>query len=218
MNSAIKLMSLFLFLLLATSSLISLESVSAQSTHKPSVPEFSTKLIDYSDSKAIELTIMNQPFESYTDSGQIISLYYNVHFKLHNLDSWTAMYYCGDVFPTHSGSDIELVYPLQLSSSSSSYYLLKELAGYYYLLAEIPFNEQLDFRVQAMEGVLTPSAFNGQTSDWSSIQTIRISSIPTSPNPTPSPTNPETPWFIVILIIGTAFSVAIVLGFKLKKR
>jgi len=96
-------------------------------TSKPSVPEFSLKLIDYSyDTKAVELTIKNQPFTTYSDNGQIISLYYNVHFKLHNSASWTAMYYCGDVFPTHSSSDyLTLDYPLPLTSSGgSSYYLL----------------------------------------------------------------------------------------------
>ncbi len=94
-------------------SLMMIKPANAQ-TSKPSVPEFSLKLIDFSGAKAIELSIKNQPFESYQDNGQTISLYYNVHFKLHNSDSWTALYYCGDVFPTHSSSEyIKLDYPLR---------------------------------------------------------------------------------------------------------
>ncbi len=180
-------------------------------TSKPSVPEFSLKLIDFSGAKAIELSIKNQPFESYQDNGQTIFLYYNVHFKLHNSDSWTALYYCGDVFPTHSTSEyIKLDYPLTLTSpGSSSYYLLKEKAGNYYILSQISVNDQIDFRVQAMEGYLTSAAFTGQTSDWTNIQTITIPATASSHDPTSTPTVPEfptlaiLPLFIVLLIAAS---------------
>jgi hypothetical protein len=181
-------------------------------TSKPSVPEFSLKLIDFSNAKAIELSIKNQPFESYQDNGQTIFLYYNVHFKLHNSDSWTALYYCGDVFPTHSSSDnIKLDYPLQLTSSgSSSYYLLKEKGGNYYILSQISFNEQVDFRVQAMEGYLTSASFTGQTSSWSNIQTITITEASTSPNLTSTPTIPEFPSATIVVLAVVSVSVLMV--------
>lgn len=181
-------------------------------TSKPSVPEFSLKLIDFSGAKAIELSIKNQPFESYQDNGQTIFLYYNVHFKLHNSDSWTALYYCGDVFPTHSGSDyVKLDYPLTLTSpGSSSYYLLKEKTGNYYILSQISLNEQVDFRVQAMEGYLTSASFTGQTSSWSNIQTITITEASTSPNPTSTPTIPEFPSVIIVVLAGVSVGVLMV--------
>lgn len=201
MYSADKSIALVLILIIAISSLslMMIKPANAQ-TSKPSVPEFSLKLIDFSGAKAIELSIKNQPFESYQDNGQPISLYYNVHFKLHNSDSWTALYYCGDVFPTHSSSEyIKLDYPLTLTSpGSSSYYLLKEKAGNYYILSQISPNDQLDFRVQAMEGTLTSASFTGQTSDWTNIQTITISGPATSPDPTPTPTVPEFPIFAIL--------------------
>ena len=226
MKNAIKLFSLVLILAVSGLSLMITKPAAAQIS-KPSVPEFSIKVIDYSETKAIELSIKNQPFTPYTDNGQAISLYYNVHFKLHNSASWTAMYYCGDVFPTHSDSDyIRLVYPLQLASSSgSSYYLLKEVAGYYYILLEIPFNEQMDFRVQAMEGILTSSSFTGQTSDWSNVQTLTIPRESTSPSPDPTPTmtppTPDTPdssWIVIWPLLAVVLLGVIILMVKVRKR
>jgi hypothetical protein len=209
MDGTNKAFTLFLILIIAvpTLSLILIEPANAQ-TSKPAAPEFSLKTVD-TGTKAIELTIKNQPFEPYTDNDdQTVSLYYNVHFKLHDVESWTAMYYCGDVFPTHSNSDIKLVYPLQMSDDSSSYYLLKEKAGYYYFLVEVPFSGQIDFRVQAMEGQLTSASFTGQTSDWSNTQTITIQETSPSPNPTPTPNGTDLSW----LIIGSLSIIAILVA------
>ncbi len=220
MNNASKLFTLILILIIAVPSLslMIIKPVSAEIS-KPSVPEFSAKIIDYSDAKAIELTIKNQPFESYTDNDQTISLYYNVHFKLQDSDSWTAMYYCGDVFPTHSNSDITLVYPLQLTQNdNSNYYLLKEKGGHYYLLSQIPFDGQIDFRVQAMEGVLTSASFTGQTSDWTNVQTLTIQGPSASSNPTPTPSAPELPWFVILPLFLLVLSAAIVVKVKHRRR
>ena len=216
MSSTGKSFALVLILIIAISSLslMMIKPADAQ-TAKPSVPEFSVKLIDFSGAKAIELSIKNQPFDSYQDNGQTISLYYNVHFKLHNSDSWTALYYCGDVFPTHSSSDyIKLDYPMQLTSdNSSSYFLLKEKAGNYYILSQISVNEQVDFRVQAMEGVLLSSGFTGQTSNWSNIKAILIPGIASSPDPTSTPTIPEFPSAVIVVLV-----VVIVSGLIFKRR
>jgi len=219
MNHTNKLISSTLILVIAISiiSLIAIKPTGAEIT-KPSVPEFSAKVVDYSGAKAIELTIKNQPFESYVDNGQRISLYYNVHFKLHDSDSWTAMYYCGDVFPTHKDSDITLTYPLQLTTYDSNYYLLKEMGGQYYLLAQIPLNGQMDFRVQAMEGVLTSESFTGQTSDWTNIQTLTMLGPSASSDPTPTPSVPELSWFMILPLFAVVLSVAIALRVKRRKR
>ncbi len=205
------LLILFLVITISTLCIVTIKPTSAEIS-KPSVPEFSAKVIDYSNAKAIELTIKKQSFETYTDNGQTISLYYNVHFKLHGSDSWTAMYYCGDVFPTHSGSDITLVYPLQLTSDdNSNYYLLKEIAGQYYLLSTIPFNGQIDLRVQAMEGILTSSSFTGQTSSWTNTQTLTIP----EPSTSPSPTVPELPWFVIIPLFTILLAAAV--GMRIRR-
>jgi hypothetical protein len=220
MNHTNKIVSSTLILVIAIS-IISLMAIkpAAAEIAKPSLPEFSAKLIDYSNAKAIELTIKNQPFESYTDNGQTISLYYNVHFKLHDSGSWTAMYYCGDVFPTHSDSgDITLHYPLQLTTYDSNYYLLKEIGGQYYLLAQVPLNGQMDFRVQAMEGVLTSTSFAGQTSDWTNIQTLTMLGPSASLEPTPTQSVPELSWFIILPLFIIVLSVAIALWVKQRRR
>jgi hypothetical protein len=208
---------LILIMAISSLSLMMTKPANAQ-TAKPSVPEFSLKLIDFSGAKAIELSIKNQPFESYQDNGQTISLYYNVHFKLHNSDSWTALYYCGDVFPTHSTSEyIKLDYPLTLTSpGSSSYYLLKEKAGNYYILSQISANEQIDFRVQAMEGYLTSASFTGQTSSWTNIQTITIPETASSPDPTSTPTVPEFPQLGILLTF--IVTVTLVISTKIKRQ
>jgi hypothetical protein len=208
---------LILIMAISSLSLIMIKPADAQ-TSKPSVPEFSLKLIDFSGAKAIELSIKNQPFESYQDNGQTISLYYNVHFKLHNSDSWTALYYCGDVFPTHSTSEyIKLDYPLTLTSpGSSSYYLLKEKAGNYYILSQISANEQVDFRVQAMEGYLTSASFTGQTSNWTYIQTITIPATASSPDPRSTPTVPEFPQLAILLTF--IITMTLVISTKIKRR
>ncbi len=221
MNHANKLISSTLILVIAISiiSLVAIKPAAAEIT-KPSVPEFSAKVVDYSGAKAIKITIKNQPFESYMDNGQAISLYYNVHFKLHDSESWTAMYYCGDVFPTHysDSGDITLLYPLQLTTYDSNYYLLKEMGGQYYLLAQVPLNGQMDFRVQAMEGVLTSTSFNGQTSDWTNIQTLKMLETSASSDPTPTPSIPELSWFMILPLFAVVLSVAIALRVKRRKR
>ena len=220
--------ALVLILIVAVSSLslMIIKPINAQ-TSKPSVPEFTLKLIDYSaDAKAIELAIKNQPFASYIDNGQIISLYYNVHFKLHDSDSWTAMYYCGDIFTTHSSSEYtKLDYPLPMTSpNGSSCYLLRENAGNYFIMSQIPFNEQIDFRVQAMEGYLTSASFTGQTSDWN-IQTITIPGASTSPNPSPTPspeptTKPESfpATLAFVASLGIALAVIGLVIYSKKRR
>jgi hypothetical protein len=207
---------LVLIMAISNLSLMMIKPANAQ-TSKPSVPEFSLELIDFSGAKAIELSITNQPFESYQDNGQLVSLYYNVHFKLHNSDSWTALYYCGDVFPTHSNSDyIKLDYPMTLTSpGSSSYYLLKEKAGNYYILSQISINDQIDFRVQAMEGILLSSGFTGQTSSWSKTQTITIPGTASSPDPTSTPTIPEFPSAAIVVSVVVIVSA---LMFKRRKK
>ncbi len=220
MGSSSKCFALLLVTIIAISSLslVMIKSVNAKIA-KPSVPEFTLKFIDTAyDSRAIELTIKNQPFVSYNDNSQIISLYYNVHFKDHYSGNWIALYYCGDPFPTPSNSDYtKLKYSLELASSSgSSYYLLvyRENTGYNDIIAEIPFDTQIDFRVQAMEGYFSPWNFMGETSSWSNTQTISISSIANSLNPTPTPAVPELSWLTILPLFVVLLIAIIMVKFK----
>lgn len=165
---------------------------------KPSVPEFTLKFVVDSydvpptygidqytgetviteggyhvDNKTIEITIKNQPYTySYNDSSAWIV--YNVMIKGHFGEDWTTVFR----FDHYTGRNL----PRQ---SSSGYTVITVPAEQY------PVNATLDFRVQALAEYQTPlwvyphigtelGAYQvagyaiGETSDWSSTQTIRI--------------------------------------------
>ena len=187
---------------------------------KPSVPEFTIKLVAYPydippttttttdqytgekttitkpgytvENKSIEITIKNQPFTPYTDeSGYEHNLYYNVRAKGHFGEDWETFY---SEYQASSSS-----HPLQ---SSSEYTVLSFLAKY-------PDGAQIDFQVEAIVGhyydplvgrPVIASYFLAvdEKSDWSN-QTITIDEYQTqifstspSPMPTSSPTTQTT--------------------------
>ena len=189
------------------------------SVPKPSTPEFT---VEVGDSKAIEVTIKNQPFISYYDanSGWNISLYYNIRVREHTEENWTDLYLIEDV-PTQSNSDYtNLSYPL--SDKNTNSYILGDK------ILEFPFSSQVDFQVKAMIGyihrVLNPNAtsqldlypyvFTGEESGWSNTQTITISESQTptpSPATTPTPTPYNEPQQIEQeIIIGVAIAAAVI--------
>ena len=77
----------------------------------------------------------------------------------------------------------------------------------------------MDFRLQALIGFYTETGhpfmdvyeynFTGQTSDWSSTQTITIQESNSSPSPTSSV--PEFPIIAILPLFLSAFSAAIIL-------
>jgi len=115
MGSISKGFSLLIVVILAASSLMIIESASAQSIPTPSVPTFTVQYIVYTsylaptstinpytgqnettssggqvDNQTMKFTIKNQPFTPFTDSsGNYIGLYYNFRFKGHYGDEWT---------------------------------------------------------------------------------------------------------------------------------
>ncbi|MCL4429763.1 MAG: hypothetical protein M1167_03315, partial [Chloroflexi bacterium] len=107
MGAISKSFTVLFVVILAASSLRTLQSTSAQSTVKPSVPQFTVKYTDLSydvsptygidqytgktviiedgyhvDNRSLQFTIINQPFTSYIDpSGNQTGLYYNLRIK-----------------------------------------------------------------------------------------------------------------------------------------
>lgn len=103
-------------LLLSSLLALSVTPANLQAASKPSVPQFSIKLVDYSydvpssstttinqytgeevtntrpgyrvENKTIEVTIKNQPFKSYTDQNGEHKLYYAVHVKGRFGEEW----------------------------------------------------------------------------------------------------------------------------------
>ena len=171
-----KLVALMLFALLALSGFVMVGSVSAQSIPKPSVPEFTLKVVAHPfdvpptyeedpytgeqvlteegyhvENKSIEVTIKNQPFSSYVDvNGNSIGLYYNITVKGHYEDAWD---YCfGNPYRgllNASGSDYTII------SMPIGYHVTVPLGGY--PLEGIDVGDQVDFRVQAQIGYYSKS-------------------------------------------------------------
>ena len=192
------------------------ESASAQTIPKPSVPEFTLKYIDSSydvpattsidqytgktvtnqgyhvENRTIQLTIRNQPFTSYIQNGQNISFYYNVREKgqYAQTDNWITIFNPDVGFRIQSKSDYTTLY---FSIDRNGFPFWGHLVD----------GGSVDFQVQALIGsvhrvynasstsqlAMFPWVFEGQSSAWSSTQTTTI---PASSNSTPNPTQLDT--------------------------
>jgi hypothetical protein len=205
------------FIILASLAIVSIaimKGTVAQSTLKPSVPEFTVKLVPSQgsititdpltganntinfDNSTIQITIKNQLFSSYKDvNGNFINLYYNVSEK-GPYGNWK--YYPTSV-QKYAISNSEHTVLTFLTNDMNR--LQQNSAGIQADVIPTPVGE-LDFQVQACIGYYSiaygfsgssfPSqieVFNGETSDWSNIQTINIgeTSASASPNPTLAP-------------------------------
>ncbi len=158
--------------------------------------------------KTIELFIENQPFTPYYDasSGWNISLYYNVQIKT-NEDNWSANWttlYTVDELPTQSnGNYTVFLYPSNQPVDENFY----NLGG---RGLELPPGTQISFQAEAMIGFVhrdligqpPPYYFTGETSGWSSAQTITIPANSTIPE-LPSTTIP----LLLTLLMFTSFLV-----------
>jgi hypothetical protein len=187
--------------------------ISAGNVIKPSVPEFSLKLVHYSsddpavygidpytgenvtitpakhqESSEIHIIIKNQPFTPYNDSsGNLIGLYYGVRSKGHFSNDWSKGI-------------------ISVDKDNSSFTVTSQSVNY------MPADAQVDFQVKAMVGYFEDTGlpsyvgngpvFVGENSDWSVTQTITLSDggvvtvqptpSPTLANPTDSPTENPT--------------------------
>jgi hypothetical protein len=208
-----------LVLVLASSSLMLVKPAQSAIT-KPSVPQFTVKLVAHPydvpptatttidqytgkeivtttpgyhvENKSIEITINNQPFAPYADAeGHHINLYYNVRFKGHFGQDWEELYPYEPIRNGEFGT-----YHQNPPQSSSGYTVIS-------FPAEYPDGALVDFQVQTLEGFYTEWwpftgvsgmawQFTGESSDWSNTQTLTIGgSVPTAtPNPSPSQSTP----------------------------
>jgi hypothetical protein len=223
--------SLLLVATLAVSSLMIVESASAQSIPKPSVPKFS---LQYNDgSYDVPTTQTTDPY-----TGQIIThqgyhvnltvfemviqnqlnptnnLYYDVQVKGHYSSQWVSLFDLSEYLPRQDSSSQQTILRIgQLSEDGLS------LVGSHKSIT-IPSGGKEDIRVQALVGSIGRNAsapfaaytFYGTESDWSNTQTITAPGTSTStsptPNPTPTPTVPELP-FITLIIVIVALTLAI---------
>jgi hypothetical protein len=216
MVSTNKGFSLLLVVVLVASSLIMVE---AQIT-KPSVPEFSLKLVDASydipttqtidpytgQNTILVITIQNQPLVYQFTGNEKFgseSFYYNIQIKGHYAENWTQLY-LNDELPMPNASSTQTSLTLGVLGESGLNINLKSIT--------VPFGGKEDFRVQAMMGYFHKMAiplsgwfFEGETSGWSNTQAITIPATSTSPSPNPTPT-PTVPEFSLLAILPLLFS------------
>ena len=229
--------TLLLIAVLTFSSLFMVGSVFAQSTPKPSVPEFTVKAVahpydiptTYStdpytgetithegrhvENKSIEVWIKNIPFTPYTDAeGNEVNLYYNVRVKGHFEPDWGTP-------TTYSESDSAERIP-----QSNSEYTVLSLANYYSSKA------QVDYQVEAVVGHFYTDYYPpghaitwpvtvfqvDETSGWSSTQTLTFSE-----NQTPAPSLTPTPFqepITIVAFAAIAAAVVVLLVYLIKRK
>jgi hypothetical protein len=229
--------------------LLTVESVTAQTISKPSVPEFTIRFVDNSydvpprydydsytgkdvlvesgyhvQNKTIELVINNRGFSSYYDTdGNRLSLYYLVQTKGHFGDSW---WYINDGYYGPDNPFIGGVSELAEKVTELTFGLVGNNSTLRLHNLDISEGGEADFRVQAFLGYYFRTVtmtmlgesyqynFIGQYSGWSPTQTIAIPETSTltspTPNPTPSPTVPELSWLVIVPLLLSVFSVALV--------
>ncbi len=224
MGTVGKSLSLILILTISISSLslLMVKPSFAQTTTKPSVPEFSVKYIESSynvtttdpntgkivyatlRNDSIEFVIKNQSFKSYVDSnGNAINLYYNVSSKEHFINAWSYND-IGGGFPASKAdyTTLHILHPMFVNSSQEDFRVEAQIGHYttdYYYI----------------NGFKVPnSTFIGQTSDWSSAQTLTIPASSVSPNSTP--TVPEFPTLIILSLFAIVILLSIVFLRKIR--
>jgi hypothetical protein len=174
-----KIFSMFLIAILISGLVFGITCIDTTqaetSIPKPSVPEFTVKIVSYpydvpptttttidpytgketvttqpgyrEENKSIEVTIKNQPFTPYTDAeGHAINLYYNVRVKGHFAQEWAWKELYSPYEPIRNG---ELGAHKQGPIQSGSEYTVISCS------ADYPSDGRVDFQVQAMAGFYT---------------------------------------------------------------
>jgi hypothetical protein len=160
-------------------------TVFAQITPKPSVPQFSVKLVtsETENKSTIQFTIENQHYEK--TSTQV--LFYNIRYRANN-SNWKEVYRPDDGYPSQSNSEYTILsFPLSdeyqdyfvdtttnppwsfsINTSGNSVLVVQAqaLIGYVHRVPNPNATNQLD---------MYPYVFTGEKSDWSNTETITIS-------------------------------------------
>jgi len=187
--------AMLLIPILVLTSLVIVESSLAQSTSKPSIPEFTLKLID--DSYDVPPTTTVNPYTGKTETSggyhvqghlevhiqiknQPFTGYYQVQTKGHFSQDWhTIEYWIGEAGSYNPRT------PYKAQDSTSEYTILK-----YRDSGNLPREGLIDFRVKALIGypivhhtsdhldlynMWASFSFNGTASDWSNTLTLSMS-------------------------------------------
>jgi hypothetical protein len=195
----------FIMALLISALAVSMRFVTVQaesSIPKPSVPDFTVRLIDSSYYNIIEVKIKNQPVTTYFDGSvtKTTQIFYSIRVKGHFSQDWAVIEQWDKEI---SDSDPYVFNPYPEQDYSSDYTVLT-------FHENIPSNDELDFQAPALIGqvervgdpnhsiiynmLYAEAVFTGETSDWSKTQTLTLSASPSPPSsPSPTTTSDQTP-------------------------
>jgi hypothetical protein len=184
------------------------------------------------DNQTIELTIKNQPIAGYKDPSTQTNyqLCYNVSWKGYYEDTW---HYYGLYMSEYTDYSGAIDYGHKASQSDYTTFLFgfgtdRVSTESMLNLGILPNNSKVDFRVQALFGYYTgfmdnwvpgfrPSyayKFTGQTSDWSTTQTIAIPSA----NSSPAPSSPVIELSVIVFASLLSAILLAILVIKIKRR
>ena len=235
-------LSLSLIAILAVSSLMMVESASAQSIPKPSVPEFTLEYVEHPydvpptygidqytgktivtqagyhvENKSVEISIRNQE-NSVLYNNTVYGFYLDVRVKGHFGTDWKWIF-----SPDGSRNNRQ-------GQADGQYTIFSYTISPHY-------GSKLDFQVERsmghLEKVWVPlhplypdygsyeeEVFKIDETSWSNIQTISIPdgsvSVSTSPtpNPTPTPSVPEFSWFMILPLFIFTLSITAIVRLK----
>lgn len=199
------------------------ESASAQSIPKFSIPEFT---VEYKQYNPIVITIKNQLNDSHTDEyGDYTGLHYMVRFKEHSEEEWnyypvntSAVYFNRPVYPASNSTYTIISLPLSLFES----YKPQPLPSSTTLKFPV-----IGFQVKALYGSTfvfydsnkTYYSYIGSDSDVSEWSSAQVISLPENLTATPPPRNPPHAELIDYLLpISVILIVVIVLSVLALRR
>lgn len=180
---------------------------------KPQTPQFTIKLSN--DKQYVELTIEKQSY-SYSN-GSIFNLYFNVRFKVHSDETWSPLYnYAIKNMIATPTTYAYFIVDAQAQENTNDHTIIQ-------VPTVIANNVQLDFQVQTLVGhesqrfvpehplqpyfsgeYVTATAFV-TSSDWSSIQTIKIP--PSNPSTSNNDSQQPSTYLLVISIVLVAIAI-----------
>jgi hypothetical protein len=155
------------------------------------------------ENKTIEVRIKNQPFTRYAADSQIIDCYLNMRTKGHYEQNWTDTFHLYDIYPNQTDGDYTVLSFSYIPDFQAFFISNPEYYSYHNGFSAPSSSGQIDFQVEAMIGsihrdgsqFMAPWVFDGQTSGWSSTQTLTIpaSESTATQNPSVSPATSSIP-------------------------
>ena len=181
----------------------------------------------YVHNSSITVRVTNQPFTPYMDANNnTVQLYYGVRWKGQYTDTWE-----GSAEGIKASSGFYTDIPLGFTSNTYGWGGVAAINWH-------ALGNPVDIQVEALEGYATQTQNSTlenliqsitvlASSGWSSTQTIIASNVSTSPTPTispsaatPSPTPnftspiPEFSWLVILPLLLSVFSVAVIVGHR----